>query len=572
MKKNSLLILLGSCALALFSLQCSGGSDSKDIAQELDNQLTDSLLIDNGEVVKGEPPAPTDNPDAPQITEVVMPASLRLGDMFTITLKSNYVPKTVTKFGEGSGGAEDYVDKAIIKIGSATSYIIVKETLENGEMVLSGQIVSENNDELQGRDFSWEFALQTAGGLTGQYRGNSVVIRKENPPDVSEPPITLITIPGEVWNSNGRPEGEAGAAAPQIEELVDAPKTVQPKISVTFGMRVGAYAGDIAAVLITTPTSKGYKRTEVFDYQAALRKSVSGIIYISINVTEEAFDGSLFVLLLALESNTGSVGKWYPWEFKVQKDIPCENCAAGMGGMSVSLLSTPSDLGRLTLNLNTTPAYSSTVSVGPGQVINQQFTDIPVGKDLTVILDGLTTIDDPDKDMTIYRAIYKYVDILEGKVSSIIDLIMDPVTGDVPFEAAFPQNDLDADKIKTVKITVAGARIDSDKEYTFDKTSGTLTLAVGSRRVAKIKTFDAGNKLLHEGVSAEFKVTEKENELISVSMTNKSATGQVDVSGNTCTPDCADKQCGGDGCGGSCGGCKPNETCSEFKCVETAAP
>lgn len=572
MKKNNWLILLGVFALALFALQCSGGSDSKDIAQELDNQLTDSLLIDNGEVVEGEPPVPTDNPEAPQITEVVMPASLRLGDMFTITLKSNYVPKTVTKFGEGSGGAEDYVDKAIIKVGSATSYVIVMQTLENGEMVLSGQITSEENDDLQGHDFSWEFALQTAGGLTGQYRGNSVVIRKENPPDVSEPPITLITIPGEVWNSSGRPDGEEGSTAPQIEGLVDAPETVQPKISVTFGMQVGAYAGDIAAVLITTPTSKGYKRTEIFDYQGTLRKAVSGIIYISIDVTEEAFDGSLFVLLLALESDLGTVGKWYPWEFKVQKDIPCEDCTTGTGGMSVSLLSTPSDLGRLSLNLNTTPAYSSTIAVGPGQVINQQFTDIPVGKDLTVILEGLTTIDDPDKDMAIYRAIYKYVDIVEGKVSTIIDLIMDPVLGEVPFETTFPQNDLDVDKIASVIVTVAGNRIDSDKDYTFDKTSGTLTLAVGSGRVATIRTYDADNALLHEGTSAEFKVTETENALLSVPMTNKGATGQVDVSGNTCTPNCEDKQCGDDGCGGSCGGCKPDETCSEFKCVESIAP
>jgi hypothetical protein len=34
-----------------------------------------------------------------------------------------------------------------------------------------------------------------------------------------------------------------------------------------------------------------------------------------------------------------------------------------------------------------------------------------------------------------------------------------------------------------------------------------------------------------------------------------------------CVPDCGSKQCGGDGCGGSCGTCQANETCDNGACV-----
>lgn len=40
-----------------------------------------------------------------------------------------------------------------------------------------------------------------------------------------------------------------------------------------------------------------------------------------------------------------------------------------------------------------------------------------------------------------------------------------------------------------------------------------------------------------------------------------------------CTPNCAGKQCGGDGCGGSCGSCGANQTCnSSGMCIEECTP
>jgi hypothetical protein len=35
-----------------------------------------------------------------------------------------------------------------------------------------------------------------------------------------------------------------------------------------------------------------------------------------------------------------------------------------------------------------------------------------------------------------------------------------------------------------------------------------------------------------------------------------------------CTPDCTDKACGDDGCGGSCGDCAPSQGCQDFACVD----
>jgi len=38
--------------------------------------------------------------------------------------------------------------------------------------------------------------------------------------------------------------------------------------------------------------------------------------------------------------------------------------------------------------------------------------------------------------------------------------------------------------------------------------------------------------------------------------------------GECCTPDCGEKECGGDGCGGDCGACPPEEQCQDGACVE----
>ncbi len=40
-----------------------------------------------------------------------------------------------------------------------------------------------------------------------------------------------------------------------------------------------------------------------------------------------------------------------------------------------------------------------------------------------------------------------------------------------------------------------------------------------------------------------------------------------------CTPDCAGKQCGSDGCGGICGSCAPSQTCNNGYCInQTCTP
>jgi hypothetical protein len=40
----------------------------------------------------------------------------------------------------------------------------------------------------------------------------------------------------------------------------------------------------------------------------------------------------------------------------------------------------------------------------------------------------------------------------------------------------------------------------------------------------------------------------------------------------TCTPSCSGKQCGDDGCGGSCGSCASGSSCSAGQCVSTPPP
>jgi len=43
----------------------------------------------------------------------------------------------------------------------------------------------------------------------------------------------------------------------------------------------------------------------------------------------------------------------------------------------------------------------------------------------------------------------------------------------------------------------------------------------------------------------------------------------VCIGGSSCTPDCYGLQCGDDGCGGSCGSCSYSETCSYGSCVSS---
>ncbi|NUN15439.1 MAG: hypothetical protein HUU55_17585 [Myxococcales bacterium] len=46
------------------------------------------------------------------------------------------------------------------------------------------------------------------------------------------------------------------------------------------------------------------------------------------------------------------------------------------------------------------------------------------------------------------------------------------------------------------------------------------------------------------------------------------AVGDLDVAdGGGCQPNCADKQCGGDGCGGTCGQCGAGSSCAAGKCI-----
>jgi len=57
-----------------------------------------------------------------------------------------------------------------------------------------------------------------------------------------------------------------------------------------------------------------------------------------------------------------------------------------------------------------------------------------------------------------------------------------------------------------------------------------------------------------------------------------SADTSVDIPSEICTPDCDEKACGDDGCGGSCGGCDDgdlcngSETCEDGQCVEGTPP
>ena len=92
-------------------------------------------------------------------------------------------------------------------------------------------------------------------------------------------------------------------------------------------------------------------------------------------------------------------------------------------------------------------------------------------------------------------------------------------------------------------------------------------------------TRDSGETpdVLRDQVTVEYIDAEEENDTKDVVASEYKETLTGDISQDyyhsditleeACVPDCTGKECGGDGCGGSCGTCKEGEECLSGKCV-----
>jgi|GEM_PF-2588801 len=152
------IFLLCAVLLALTAACSSSKDDVGDLADSLENRLTDALRFDNSEIEEGEAPAGKTGAKAPQIEEATSPPLLHEGLDFSVWLVSTYSqPADLTR--------------AIVRVKGATRHIVIKTAFSalgaKWQMSLFGNL---NKDaKLTGKDFEIEYALQTKDGLTGAY-------------------------------------------------------------------------------------------------------------------------------------------------------------------------------------------------------------------------------------------------------------------------------------------------------------------------------------------------------------------------------------------------------------------
>ncbi len=260
--------------------------------------------------------------------------------------------------------------------------------------------------------------------------------------------------------------------------------------------------------------------------------------------------------------------------------LPCANCEAGTGALKVGLWGAPY-FDRVTLTIDSSPAYVRTFNVVLGSFANEQFLNIPEGTNLTITLEGKPAEGQADENMATAKATISNISITAGQVTYVSGVVLAQVWGVVSLKAFFPGNDIDVPAVDYVTVTFSGARVDETRLFYLTAPSGNpaesdsqdggenkLQVPVGYPRNLTVKAYSASGDLLHMGALTNFTVyegTDNRNEW-TLSITNQTGKGGIDLSGNSCLPNCGGKECGSDGCLGKCGGCPPEENCDAGAC------
>ena len=281
--------------LLLSASACNKKSNTKDISELLDERLSDALAFENGEAVEEDAPEGKSS-EAPQISQMNVAPTLRLGSSFVIDLASDF--ESAAK-----------VDKAIVSVGKAKSHIRVKSKLSNGSMVLTGTLGTDT--ELRGKSFKIHVSLQTDTGSTGLYKTWLLTIEDKDP--LLAQSINGIEMENETWHESGRPTGSESESAPQILQLINPPDRVALNSELDLRASLSNFKGVVAAALLSTPGNVGYKRSTNITLTGTDTRSIA----VALSVTGQDFLNTNVVLLIALESESGQVGLWVPWQFMV---------------------------------------------------------------------------------------------------------------------------------------------------------------------------------------------------------------------------------------------------------------
>ena len=278
-----------------------------------------------------------------------------------------------------------------------------------------------------------------------------------------------------------------------------------------------------------------------------------------------------FAFSCAEESTNGGAGIY---------QTPCTACDADKGGLALGLWAVPY-FDRITLTLDTSPGFTRTFDVVAGAFNNEVFTNVPAGTNLTLTLEGKPAVGQPDETTVTAREIKTNLTIAAGQTTTVTGLVLDQLFDLVPVKGVFVADDYNVADIAYITATFSGTRVEAARTYYMGLPSGNpaecvsqdadadnkILLPVGSPRTVVLKTYSAADVLIHQGTTSGFTVEESGTGTVTVNFTNQSGEGKLDISGGSCTPDCTGLVCGSDGCGGSCGGCKPGQTCDAGACI-----
>ncbi len=157
MKRESIvLIALFVFLISFLGLGCSDDGDSRKVTKELEEQLTESLDFQGGEVVDGPPPAEhAGDSNYPQVTVKSAPSSLEVGQSFTIELQTDF-------------GDLGRILGAIVHVGNADKHIRIEAYVsEDGVMTLEGSL--DFDSEMSGLDYVIRLAMMDMDGEVGNY-------------------------------------------------------------------------------------------------------------------------------------------------------------------------------------------------------------------------------------------------------------------------------------------------------------------------------------------------------------------------------------------------------------------
>ncbi len=324
MKKTIVLSLLALAAVVMAAAMfgCSKGGDAKNIAEGLEDALTDSMDFENGQKVDGAPPEGSASTDAPQIESVVMPEEFVAGEPFTIFI--------TTKFATVAD-----IEKTAVAVENAKSHIIVTqpavEVTGGGEVRLYG--ILQINDKLLDKSFNIKFSLGSKVGKYGLYHTKSMKISPVkaagNPAELAKKALEDVQVAqSATWVDGERPAGDGSPSAPQIDSI-NAPSAVV--LGQSFD--VSLYSSNVedptkvSAVIMGSPKLPGFWRITGFQtievpaakvYAPKAAKRYAFVVTVVINKLPAANYQPVFIW--ALQTVGGEAGAYYPWQMTLDNN------------------------------------------------------------------------------------------------------------------------------------------------------------------------------------------------------------------------------------------------------------